>query len=272
VKSEEGLSLLISLDSKNQIQITQPTTADRLEKSEDGKSFFRFLFSDLDPSIFNVSLSSSSSVISFNVSDSSVDVEGKGTATKEILPGEYSVLFHYKNGTNITVGTVQTFLGGSYVASLAQALPNASHTSVSPYTINLYTTVEPNSVHMLWLLPQYIIMTVAEVMFSVTGLEFSYSQAPTSMKSVIQAAWLLTVAFGNLIVLIITIGTREINEQWKKFFLFAGLIFVDMFIFITLAYFYKPAQTGEEKKEKEEELKSKPSTGIVNSGLQEDGF
>ncbi|CAG7786494.1 unnamed protein product [Allacma fusca] len=269
-KSEEGLSLLISLDSKNQIQITQPSTPDRLEKSEDGKSFFRFIFSDLDPAIFNISLSGSSAT-SFNLSEASGDVEGKATVTKEILPGEYKVFLHYKNGTNFTAGTVQTYLGGSYVASLAPGTHGEGQ-AVTPYRIKLFTTVEPNSVHMLWLLPQYIIMTVAEVMFSVTGLEFSYSQAPTSMKSVIQAAWLLTVAFGNLIVLIITVGTREINEQWKKFFLFAGLIFVDMFIFIALAYFYKPAKSEEEKMEKEEELKSKPSTGTVNPTFQTDGL
>lgn len=41
-------------------------------------------------------------------------------------------------------------------------------------------------------------------MFSVTGLEFSFTQAPESMKSVIQGCWLLTVAFGNVIVVIIT--------------------------------------------------------------------
>lgn len=56
---------------------------------------------------------------------------------------------------------------------------------------------------MLLLLPQYIIITMAEIMFSITGLEFSYSQAPSSMKSVMQACWLLTTAFGNLIVIII---------------------------------------------------------------------
>lgn len=61
----------------------------------------------------------------------------------------------------------------------------------------------PNSIHMLWLIPQYVIITMAEVMFSITGLEFSYSQAPTSMKSVMQACWLLTTAFGNVIVIII---------------------------------------------------------------------
>ena len=40
-------------------------------------------------------------------------------------------------------------------------------------------------------------------MFSITGLEFAYSQAPVSMKAMCQAAWLLTVAFGNLVVIIV---------------------------------------------------------------------
>lgn len=61
----------------------------------------------------------------------------------------------------------------------------------------------PNNVHMMWLLPQYIVLTMGEVMFSVTGLEFSFTQAPASMKSVLTAGWLLTVAFGNLIVIIV---------------------------------------------------------------------
>lgn len=90
----------------------------------------------------------------------------------------------------------------------------------------MHTIASPNSIHMckfniwdfsnwgyqfylfnfhciVWLLPQYVVITAAEIMFSVTGLEFSYSQAPSSMKSVLQACWLLTVAFGNVIVVVI---------------------------------------------------------------------
>ena len=40
-------------------------------------------------------------------------------------------------------------------------------------------------------------------MFLVTGLQFSYTQAPDSMKSVIQGCWQLTVAIGNIIVTIV---------------------------------------------------------------------
>ncbi|XP_019713610.1 solute carrier family 15 member 1-like [Hippocampus comes] len=36
--------------------------------------------------------------------------------------------------------------------------------------------IRPNSVHMAWQIPQYFLITAGEVVFSVTGLEFSYSQ------------------------------------------------------------------------------------------------
>ena len=50
----------------------------------------------------------------------------------------------------------------------------------------VYEVITPNSVHIFWLLPQYIVVTVGEILFSITSMEFAYSQAPKSMKSVIQ--------------------------------------------------------------------------------------
>lgn len=79
-------------------------------------------------------------------------------------------------------------------------------------TVYLFQSANPvmitpaNNIHILWLIPQYVVMTMGEVMFSVTGLEFSFTQAPISMKSVLQSVWLLTVAFGNLIVVLIVEG------------------------------------------------------------------
>jgi dipeptide/tripeptide permease len=42
--------------------------------------------------------------------------------------------------------------------------------------VSLLTITQPNSIHMLWLVPQYFVMTMGEVMFSITGLEFSFTQ------------------------------------------------------------------------------------------------
>lgn len=48
----------------------------------------------------------------------------------------------------------------------------------------------------------------------------------------------LTVAVGNLIVVIIA-GAKFFESQVFEFFLFAGLMFIDMIIFSWLAYRYK---------------------------------
>ena len=61
----------------------------------------------------------------------------------------------------------------------------------------------------------------------VTGLEFSYSQAPESMKSVLQAAWLLTVAFGSISVITVA-EAKAFNDQAFEFFMFACLMLVDI--------------------------------------------
>ncbi|XP_026097829.1 solute carrier family 15 member 2-like [Carassius auratus] len=96
--------------------------------------------------------------------------------------------------------------------------------------------IQANNIHIAWQIPQYVFITAGEVMFSITGLEFSYSQAPASMKSVLQAGWLMTVAFGNVIVLIVAEGAGM--EQWTEFLLFAGLLVAVSIIFSIMAYFY----------------------------------
>ena len=49
-----------------------------------------------------------------------------------------------------------------------------------------------------WQVIAYALLTAAEVMVSITCLEFSYTQAPRKMKSVIMALFLMSVAAGNL--------------------------------------------------------------------------
>ena len=97
-----------------------------------------------------------------------------------------------------------------------------------------FTLTSANSVSIWWLLPQYAVITVGEVMFSITGLEFSFSQAPDSMKSVLQAVWLLTTAFGNVIVIVVA-KAKAFDDQASEFFMFAGLMLVDVILFAWLA-------------------------------------
>lgn len=68
-----------------------------------------------------------------------------------------------------------------------------------------------------WQLIPYFILTLSEIMVSITGLEFAYTQAPRSMKSTLMSFWFLTVFAGNLI----TAYVSEINVfKGASFFLF----------------------------------------------------
>ena len=53
---------------------------------------------------------------------------------------------------------------------------------INKMRVNMFTLTTPNSIHILWQFPQYFVITASEVMFSVTGLEFSYSQVSTNQN------------------------------------------------------------------------------------------
>jgi len=95
-----------------------------------------------------------------------------------------------------------------------------------------------NQVHFTWQVAQYLVMTTAEVLVSVTGLEFAYTQAPRAMKSTIMGFWLLLVTFGNLIVAFLAPLQKTLALS-EFFWLFSALMVVAAVIFVVLAYFYK---------------------------------
>lgn len=144
----------------------------------------------------------------------------------ESFPSRYEILVDQKPVMELTMR-----LGGVYAFIFSE--------SGNEIKAEVVTVTEPNSVNMLWLVPQYVVMTLGEVMYSITGLEFSFTQAPESMKSVLQGCWQLTVAVGNLIVVIVAEAKIFEAQKWE-FVLFACLMFVDMGLFSILAYYYKP--------------------------------
>jgi proton-dependent oligopeptide transporter, POT family len=95
-----------------------------------------------------------------------------------------------------------------------------------------------------WQFLAYIILTLGETMVSITGLEFSYTQAPNKMKSAVMALWLFTVSMGNLFTAAVNYfirnpdGTVKMNDQ-QYFLFFAVLMLVAGVIFVVVAMFYR---------------------------------
>ena len=89
-------------------------------------------------------------------------------------------------------------------------------------------------------------------MVSITGLEFSYTQAPPKMKSVVMSLWLLAVAAGNFLTAMINIliqdeaGNSRISGT-NYYLFFAGLMALTAVVFSLVAsrYRYRSYLTGD---------------------------
>lgn len=94
-----------------------------------------------------------------------------------------------------------------------------------------------------WQIVGYFCLTLAEVMVSITCLEFSYTQAPNKMKSLVMSLYLLSVSLGNTITALVNIfiqnkdGTNKLPGE-SYYWFFTGLMLVASvgFLFVVATY------------------------------------
>lgn len=98
--------------------------------------------------------------------------------------------------------------------------------------------VKDTEIHMLWLLPQFFITAVSDVFVWVATVNFAYTQAPESMKSVMTSFVYIANAGGSLIVIIVS-ATNFVNNQMFEFLMYAGLMVINTALFIFMAKNYK---------------------------------
>ncbi|XP_062569740.1 solute carrier family 15 member 1-like isoform X2 [Saccostrea cucullata] len=148
-----------------------------------------------------------------------------------VAPGKYNIYWQSSADGNWTKLNTSITIGQGAVYNLLIA---RNKTKV---VTRLLTSVEVNSVSILWMVPQYFVVTVGEVLFSITGLAFAYSQAPITMKSVVQAAWLMTTAVGSLVVVIVA-QVQYFTSQVAEFMFFAALMALATIMFMVMSCFY----------------------------------
>jgi dipeptide/tripeptide permease len=120
--------------------------------------------------------------------------------------------------------------------------------------------ITPNGIHLVYQFFQIFMITSGEILFSVSGVAFAYAHAPKRMKSVLQATWLLTVAVGNLIVVIVAETKLFENQFWE--YIFFGCFCVlatGLFIFLMSIFKYPEYHTIDENEDEPTE-----DTGILN--------
>jgi POT family proton-dependent oligopeptide transporter len=94
-----------------------------------------------------------------------------------------------------------------------------------------------------WQFFAYIFLTGAEVMVSITALEFAYTQAPRKMKSMIQSVNLLSISLGNIFAAVVNNviknddGTSKLpGASYYWFFAIAMLVTAVLFIPVAARY------------------------------------
>ncbi|XP_064623127.1 solute carrier family 15 member 4-like [Lineus longissimus] len=123
---------------------------------------------------------------------------------------------------------------GGFSQEVAEKYFNASHYSV------------------LLQVPQFVLIGASEVFAMVTGLEFAYSEAPSSLKGVVMGMFLVTSGLGNYIgsLLINIVNAATAGDEWYPdeintghldyyFFLVGGLMMLNTLVYFIIAYRYK---------------------------------
>lgn len=97
--------------------------------------------------------------------------------------------------------------------------------------------ITANTVSMAWMIPQYFLLTVGEIMFAMSGSELATGQAARSMRSSLHACWLTTKGLGNVVTMLIS-GTDIIENDAYEYFFYAGLMLFFLFVFMHFASNY----------------------------------
>jgi POT family proton-dependent oligopeptide transporter len=123
---------------------------------------------------------------------------------------------------------------GMFVTVLAFAIPTWLQMQIDQ-------GAEPS---IAWQLLAYLLLTAAEVMVSITCLEFSYMQAPRKMKSFVMAFFMLSIAAGNLFTSLVNFFIQDEDGAGRLagadyYLFFTALMAATAVLFSVLARFYR---------------------------------
>jgi dipeptide/tripeptide permease len=95
-----------------------------------------------------------------------------------------------------------------------------------------------------WQILAFLVLTAAEVLVSVTCLEFSYTQAPKKMKSFVMSLYLLSVSAGNVLTALVNRFTQDeagnsLLPGASYYWFFTTLMLGAAVVYIVVSLFYR---------------------------------
>ncbi len=129
-------------------------------------------------------------------------------------------------------GTLPKIAVGLFLTVIAQTFPLAFETAARQGIV----------LNIAWQFLGYLVLTAAEILVSVTSLEFAYTQSPKSMKSIVMGIYLMTMTVGNFFVA----GINFLCEKYDGFLtgnsyclFFLILALANAVVFLLISRFYE---------------------------------
>lgn len=117
-----------------------------------------------------------------------------------VYPGLRRMGIQFKPITRIFMGFMFGAISMAYAAGVQKLIYNAGPCYDAPAACDAGMTPDgdylPNNVHVAVQTPAYFFIGLSEIFASITGLEYAYTKAPSTMKSFIMSMFLVTNAFG----------------------------------------------------------------------------
>lgn len=131
---------------------------------------------------------------------------------------------------------------------LAIDLSASTDKSSVSITTGKYVPVE-GRVSVWWMALAYFVITVAEILISVTGLELAFVVAPASMKGFITALWLFTVFVANAFINAPIADLYPAMHPGNYFMLLAGIGLLVALVFIPVSRRFNRAMAEAKRQE-----------------------
>jgi len=198
-----------------------------------------------------------SAFIETAVQEASSQVAVLATAADGTTQRKQSVFLSPRTGAPLSaerdLGALFTgkFAPGSNVTYTVERNPNPvlfDQFSIDPTTGVVTAEFRSDAVdrlpHISWQLLAYVILTSAEIMVSITALEFAYTQAPNEAKSIVMSLYLLTVFFGNLFTAGVNLFIQNSDGTSKLagadyYWFFTAAMFITAVLFVGVASKYR---------------------------------
>ena len=168
-----------------------------------------------------------------------------------LVPVFDRVIYPLLRRCNIQFGMISRITCGFLCASFAMGWAAFVQHMIYTTGPNYDFTIKPctdcqqfNNITVAWQIPSYIVMAISEIFAAATGLEYAFTQAPASMKSIVVSLFLFTTGLGSAL----NFALLPILADPKILWMYASLSVLALIVGVTFFLLFRHDQ--ERKRER----------------------